>query len=202
MRCPGRRDAIMRTFMWTAGVPASDPETITRRGGQDMDAFERIPMDARWKLAAREVSALPLAYRRAIRDGADDQLYNEIERAVWQEQGREVGVIARAFGMPLGDAREVAEAFAAATGVLFGPEYQYEIRDSAPGEAVLTVRKCAMVVRAKEQGENPLVVCNACHAYANAAIPDLNRGYTPTYMSAICAGDGTCSIAVKPARQE
>ncbi len=167
-----------------------------------MDVFERIPVDARWKLAAREVSALPLAYRRAIRDGADDQLYNEVERAVWQEQGREVGVIARAFGMPLGDAREVAEAFAAATRVLFGPEYQYEISGSAPDEALLTVRKCAMAVRAKEQGENPLTACNACHAYSNAAIPDLNRDYAPKYLSAICAGDSTCSIAVKPARRE
>ncbi len=167
-----------------------------------MDVFERIPVDARWKLAAREVSALPLAYRRAIRDGADDQLYNEIERAVWREQGREAGVIARAFGMPLGNAREVAEAFAAATRVLFGPEYQYEVRESALGEAVLTVRKCAMATRAKEQGENPLAVCNACHAYSSAAIPDLNRDYASKYLNAICAGDSTCSIAVKPARRE
>ncbi|WP_292365437.1 MULTISPECIES: hypothetical protein [unclassified Methanoculleus] len=167
-----------------------------------MDVFERIPVDVRWKLAAREVSALPLAYRRAIRDGADDQLYNEIERAVWREQGREAGVIARAFGMPLGNAREVAEAFAAATGVLFGPEYRYEVKDSAPDEAILTVRKCAMTTRAKEQGENPLAVCNACHAYSKAAIPDLNRDYTLKYRSAICAGDGTCSIVVRPARRE
>ena len=28
-------------------------------------------------------------------DGADDQLYNEVERAVWQKLGREVTVIAR-----------------------------------------------------------------------------------------------------------
>jgi hypothetical protein len=167
----------------------------------DMDAFERIPVDVRWKLAAREVSALPLAYRRSIRDGADDQLYNEIERAVWREQGREAGVIARAFGMPLGNAREVAEAFAAATGVLFGPEYRYEVKESAPDEAVLTIRKCAMTARAKEQGENPLAVCNACHAYTKAAIPGLNRDYTLKYRSAICAGDGACSIVVKPARQ-
>ncbi|WP_292394603.1 hypothetical protein [Methanoculleus sp. UBA303] len=163
-----------------------------------MGAFERIPMDVRWKLAAREVSALPLAYRRAIRDGADDQLYNEVERAVWQELGREVGVIARAFGMPLGDAHEVAEAFAAATRVLFGPEYQYEIRDSAPDEADLTIRKCAMVERAKTEGENPLAACNVCHAFANAAIPDLNRNYAPKYRRSICAGDGACSVTVRP----
>ncbi|KAF5087079.1 hypothetical protein DSECCO2_50020 [anaerobic digester metagenome] len=166
-----------------------------------MDAFERIPVDVRWKLAVREVSALPLAYRRAIRDGADDQLYNEVERAVWQEQGREAGVIARAFGMPLGNAREVAEAFATATRVLFGPEYRYEVRDSAPGEAVLAVQGCAMIARAKELEENPLSVCNACHAYTNAAIPGLNRDYAPEYLSAICAGDHTCSIAVRPVRQ-
>ncbi|HOI13410.1 MAG TPA: hypothetical protein PLG75_06100 [Methanoculleus sp.] len=167
-----------------------------------MDAFERIPVDVRWKLAAREVSALPLAYRRAIRDGADNQLYNEIERAVWREQGRETGVIARAFGMPLGSAREVAEAFAAATGVLFGPEYRYEVRESGPKEAILTVRKCSMVARAKELGENPLTVCNACHAYTGAAIPGLNPDYASKYLSAVCAGDDACSIVVKPARQE
>ncbi|HOI57272.1 MULTISPECIES: hypothetical protein [unclassified Methanoculleus] len=67
-----------------------------------MDVFERIPVDVRWKLAAREFSGLPPAYRRAIRDGADDLLYNEIERAVWQVQSRNVGVIARAFWMPTG----------------------------------------------------------------------------------------------------
>ncbi|MDN7012621.1 hypothetical protein FGW20_06120 [Methanoculleus sp. FWC-SCC3] len=166
-----------------------------------MDAFERIPVDVRWKLAAREVSMLPLAYRRAIRDGADDQLYNEVERAVWQEQGREAGVVARAFRMPLGNAREVTEAFAAATRLLFGPEYRYEVNDSVPGEAVLTVSGCAMNARAKEQGENPLAACNACHAYTNAAISGLNPNYAPKYLSAICAGDKTCSIAVRPAGQ-
>ena len=163
-----------------------------------MDAFERIPVDARWKLAAREVSALPLAYRRAIRDGADDQLYNEVERVVWQELGREVGVIARAFGMPLGNAHEVAEAFAAATRVLFGPEYQYAIRDSGPDEVVLTIRKCAMVERARGEGENPLAACNVCHAFSNAAIPDLNRNYALKYQSSICAGDSTCSVMIGP----
>jgi len=71
--------------------------------------------------------------------------------------------------MPLGNAHEVAEAFAAATGVLFGPEYRYEIRDSAPDEVDLTIRKCAMVERAKEMGEDPLAVCNVCHAFSNAA---------------------------------
>jgi len=163
-----------------------------------MDAFERIPVDARWKLAAHELSALPLAYRRAIRDGADDQFYNEVERAVWQGLGREVGVIARAFGMPLGNAHEIAEAFAAATRVFFGPEYSYEIRDSAPDEAELTIRKCAMVERAREAGENPLASCNVCHAFANAAIPDLNRNYAPKYRGSICAGDSTCSVTIIP----
>ena len=167
-----------------------------------MDTFERIPVDVRWKLAAREVSTLPLAYRRAIRDGADDPLYNEVERAVWREQGRGAGVIARAFGMPLGNAREVAEAFAAATGVLFGPEYRYEVKESAPDEALLTVRKCAMVARAKEQGENPLAVCNACHGYTGAAIPGLNPDYALKYLSAICAGDDVCSIVVRPAQKK
>jgi hypothetical protein len=167
-----------------------------------MDAFERIPVDVRWKLAARELSGLPLAYRRAIRDGADDLFYNEVERLVWQAQGREVAVIARAFGMPTGDARGVAEAFAAATRALFGPEYQYEVRSSPMDEAVLTVRKCAMAARAGELGENPLAVCNACHAYANAAVPDLNPDYTLKYNSSICAGDPTCSITVRRARRE
>jgi predicted ArsR family transcriptional regulator len=167
-----------------------------------MDAFERIPVDVRWKLAARELSALPLAYRRAIRDGADDQLYNEVERVVWQELGKEVGVIARAFGMPVGNAHEVAEAFAAATRVLFGPDYQYEIRDSGPDEVDLTIRKCAMVERAEEAGENPLAACNVCHAFANAAIPDLNRNYVPKYRSSICAGESACSVAVRPASRK
>lgn len=170
--------------------------------GEWMDVFERIPMDVRWKLAAREISALPLAYRRAIRDGADDYLYNEVERAAWQEQGREVGVIARAFGMPTGNARGVAEAFAAATRVFFGPEYRYEIQESGSDEALLTVRGCAMVARADERGEDPLAVCNACHAYANAAIPALNPDYAPKYRSSICAGDRACSIAVRPAGRE
>lgn len=208
MRCPGRRGAPSAVPA-KPGEPSWGCKCIRLRsedrheeGKEDMDAFERIPVDVRWKLAAREVSALPLAYRRAIRDGADDQLYNEIEREVWRERGREAGVIARAFGMPLGNAREVAEAFAAATRVLFGPEYRYEVRESVPGEAVLTVRKCAMTARAKELGENPLAVCNACHAYAKAAIPGLNPDCTLKYLSAICAGDGTCSIVVRPARRE
>ncbi|NLZ30245.1 MAG: hypothetical protein GX885_05825 [Methanomicrobiales archaeon] len=167
-----------------------------------MDAFERIPVDVRWKLAAQGLSALPFTYRRAIRDGADDQLYNEVERDIWRELGRDVGVIARAFRMPLGDAHEVAEAFAVATKVLLGPEWRYEIRNSAPDEADLMVRRCALVDRAREMEEDPLAACNVCHAFANAAIPDLNPDYAPEYRSGICAGDNACSIIIKPVKRK
>lgn len=162
-----------------------------------MNQFERIPVDVRWKLAAQGFSALPFAYRRTIRDVAGDHLYNEVERVVWQGFGREAGVVARAFGMPLGNAREVAEAFAVSAKVFFGAEYRYEIRNSAPDEAELTIRGCAMVKRAKEMGEDPFAACNACHAFTKAAIPNLNPGYAPKYQSGICAGDSACSILVK-----
>ena len=85
-----------------------------------MDIFERIPVDLRWKLGSQSLSSMPFAYRRAIRDGADDQFYNEIERTVWQGVGRDAGIIARAFRMPVGNAHEVAEAFAATAKVSAG----------------------------------------------------------------------------------
>ena len=167
-----------------------------------MDTFERIPVDVRWKLAAQGFSALPFAYRRAIRDGADDHLYNEVERKIWQEMGREVGVVARAFGMPLGNAHEIAEAFAASTRVFLGSGWRYEIRNSAPDEAELIVRRCVLAEKAKEMGEDPITACNICHAFSNAAVPDLNQNYAPEYQSGICAGDNTCSIVIKPHRRE
>ncbi len=167
-----------------------------------MDTFERIPVDVRWKLAAQGFSALPFAYRRAIRDGADDHLYNEVERKIWQEMGREVGVVARAFGMPLGNAHEIAEAFAASTRVFLGSGWHYDIRNSAPDEAELIVRRCVLAEKAKEMGEDPITACNICHAFSNAAVPDLNQNYAPEYQSGICAGDNTCSIVIKPHRRE
>ena len=100
--------------------------------------------------------------------------------------------------MTLGDAHEVAGAFAAATKVLFGPEWRYEIRNSAPDEADLMVQRCALADRARGMGEDPLAACNVCHAFANAAISDLNPDYAPEYRSGICAGDSTCSIIIKP----
>jgi hypothetical protein len=38
-------------------------------------------------------------------------------------------------------------------------------------------------------------------AFANAAIPDLNRNYAPKYRGSICAGESTCSVTIIP-RQE
>jgi hypothetical protein len=128
-------------------------------------------------------------------------LYNEVERAVWQELGREVGVIARAFGMPLGTHTSCGGVCGGYKGVSSGLNTVTRSGTLRPDEAELTIRKCAMVERAREAGENPLAACNVCHAFANAAIPDLNRNYAPKYRGSICAGDSTCSVTIIP-RQE
>ncbi len=167
-----------------------------------MDYFERIPVDVRWKIAGRELSALPIAYRAAFRRAADDQLYNEIEREIWREQGREVNVIATAFRMPRRTAREVADAFMAGSRLLFGPEFIGDVRETAPDRAVLTMRSCPLVSRAMEMGEDPLVACNVCHAYANAAIAHLNDRYALRYTGGICTGDTACTMTIGPERPE
>jgi hypothetical protein len=167
-----------------------------------MDPFERIPVDVRWKLAARGFSRLPLVYRRVIGNAADDQFYNEVERAIWQEQGKEAGTIARAFMMPVRTAREVAKAFGATSKVFFGQEYRYEIAEVAPDEAVLTMRGCPIKMRAEEMGEDVLAACNVCHAYGNAAVASLNQDFVLRFHSGMCTGDKACVLSVMPGRPE
>ena len=162
-----------------------------------MDRFERIPVDARWKIASRQASAVPVAYHRAFMESYGDQYYNEIERRVWAAQGREANVIATAFRMPTGNASEVAEALTVASRMLFGPEMSGEISEVSPDRAILVMDECPLVNRAKEMEADPLAACNACHAFCHAAVESLNENFGIHYTQGMCAGNPLCEMIIQ-----
>lgn len=53
--------------------------------------------------------------------------YDEIERPIWTEGGKEVNKLATALGLPSGNAIEVNEAFGVIGTILFGREFRFEI---------------------------------------------------------------------------
>ncbi|MCC7565130.1 MAG: hypothetical protein KO206_02465 [Methanomicrobiaceae archaeon] len=158
--------------------------------------LERIPVDARWKIAGSRASALPIMYRKAFRQVTDELSYNEIERDIWRGLGREAGIITSAFRLPVEDAGDIAGALIAASQTLYGPEYAAEITEATPGRATLAVKECPLLNRANEMEADPKSVCNACHAYANAAVEGMNQHYGIHYAQGMCTGDASCILTI------
>jgi len=75
-----------------------------------MVSIEDIPAEKRWEIAAKSASAMPLIYDMHFRKVLGEK-YDEIERHIWTEGGKEVKTLVTALGLPSDNAIEINEAF-------------------------------------------------------------------------------------------
>ncbi len=160
-----------------------------------------IPAEVRWSLATRAASALPLAYAKVYRERHGSEL-GEISQGIWTEGGKAQGALARAFGMPLKGAGDVARAFSTLSTVMLGPELKGDV-EVAQGRdcARVVTTSCPYLSRAREMGEDPAVsICPDCRSYCTAAVGSLNPAYGITFEDRMCLGGETCQMRIEPER--
>ena len=162
-----------------------------------MVSIEDIPVEVRWEIAAKAASATPLAYDMVFREVLGDK-YDEIERPIYIEAGKEMKSLATALGLPTGNARDLGDAQRVLTTILYGPEFELGKAEGTGDRAVGMVTGCAVLNQALEMGLDSKVVClEACQTICKSTIENLNPKYTQRFTSNMCAGDPYCEMVTE-----
>jgi hypothetical protein len=170
-----------------------------------MVSIDRVPAENRWRLATAGAMDLAMAYSAAVRSTVGEafgEALDEMELGFWEKAGLEQLSIARAFGFPLRDAREVAEAFATISVLFQGPQLGVAgILDAGEDTAVLRLESCPALARARKFRMDAKRLCMGCGAYSRAAVEALNPAYTLSHEKSMCLGDPLCEMAISSARR-
>jgi predicted ArsR family transcriptional regulator len=164
---------------------------------EKMVSIEDIPAEQRWEIAARAASAIPFAYDIAFREAIGEK-YDEIERPIYIEAGKEFRNLASALGLPTGNAREISETFEVIGTILNGPEFKAETTEEGDDRTVGKTTQCPILNRAVEMGLDPQIVAlTACQTYHKSAIENLNPGFTHHFNKTMCSGDPYCESVIE-----
>lgn len=162
-----------------------------------MISIEDIPAEKRWEIAAKSASAMPLIYDMHFRRVLGEK-YDEIERSIWTEGGKEVNKLATALGLPSGNAIEVNEAFGVIGTILYGPEFRFDIVEETKDRVVGKVIECPILNRAREMGLDPeTVALKACMTFDKSAVENLNPEYTHRLNANMCSGSRYCEMVIE-----
>jgi hypothetical protein len=162
-----------------------------------MVSIEDIPAEQRWEIAARAASAVPFAYDIAFREAIGEK-YDEIERPIYIEAGKEFRNLASVLGLPTGNASEINQTFGIIGTILYGPEFKTETMEEGDDRTVGKVNQCPMLNRAVEMGLNPQIVAlTACQTFSKSAIENLNPGFTQQVNKRMCNGDPYCEMVIE-----
>ena len=162
-----------------------------------MVSIEDIPVEQRWEIAARAASAIPFAYDIAFREAIGEK-YDEIERPIYVEAGKEIKNLASALGLPTGNAREIDETFGIIATILNGPEFKGEATEEGDDRTVGKVTQCPTLNRAVEMGLDPQIVAlTACKTYCKSVVENLNPAFTQQFNKRMCSGDPYCEMVIE-----
>ncbi|MFZ3060004.1 MAG: L-2-amino-thiazoline-4-carboxylic acid hydrolase [Candidatus Methanoperedens sp.] len=163
-----------------------------------MVSIEDIPAEKRWEIAAKSASAMPFIYDMHLRKVLGEK-YDDIERQIWNEIGKESKNFAKAFGLPSSNAKELSAIFRIEGATLYGPEFRFEMVEETEDRAVGKVVECPMLNRAREMGLDPeIVALKACMTFDKSAVETLNPFYTHKLNANMCSGANYCEMVIEP----
>ncbi len=162
-----------------------------------MVSIEDIPAEKRWEIAARSASAMPLMYDMHFRKIVGEK-YDEIEKLIWIEGGKEVKNLVTALGLHSDNAIEINETFGIIGTILFGPEFKFDIIEETKNRVVGKVIECPILNRAREMGLDPeTVALKACMTFDKSAVENLNPKYTHRLNANMCIGSRYCEMIIE-----
>lgn len=154
-----------------------------------------IPDESKWKVAGRLASAIPVMYDFAFRKTVGDQ-YDDIERDIWIEIGKEVKIVADSFRLPAKTPREIAATLQTVATIFFGPDWVRNPGDSGEATAVLLTKRCPFHMKEEDLRRRPDLHFQKCLAFSTMAVENLNRDYTVRFVRSMCIGDKHCEMKI------
>ncbi|NYT05245.1 MAG: hypothetical protein GKC04_02565 [Methanomicrobiales archaeon] len=160
-----------------------------------MKEVEIIPVEIRWRLAARALSSLPLAYNWAYRDRVG-AAYPHLEKAIFSEAAKDALAVSMAYYAPVDEATDIARIFGVVSSVIFGPGFEGSITTLPEMGARVCVFGCPLLEVARDLGFELERAYDACDAYTRAVMDFFNSSHCIIREKAMCHGDPRCEFAI------
>jgi hypothetical protein len=152
---------------------------------------------AKWEIAAGIAALLPLLYDAVFRD-AVGTAYDSLEQEVWVQLAKEAGGVARTYRLPAGTPAEIAATYGEVTSIFFGPRHGTEIIDLSADAAVIILKRCPFMERAREIFPDCEALFRKCLAYSVITVEQLNPRYSLRFIRSGCMGDRNCELKIAP----
>jgi hypothetical protein len=157
--------------------------------------LDSIPDRMKWQIASKLASTLPLFYDIAFRQEIGER-YDEIERDVWIEIGRQARDLAVSYQLPVGNAEQIADALQVVSTVFFGPEFRVEKLVVNRERTTVMKTRCPFLLRELEICQPTDLFFQKCMAFSISAVEAMNPEYTLRFVRSMCAGDKTCEAKI------
>ena len=165
-----------------------------------MISIEDIPAETRWEIAAKSASAIPLFYDRYFRKVLGEK-YDDIERSLWIESGKEIKNLAAALDLPTDNASDIFESLGIIGTILYGPEMKFDPVVQSENKSVGRMNGCSVLNRAREMGLDPKIsVLRACRVLLKTEVEALNPAFTQRFNKNMCNGDDYCENVIERKR--
>lgn len=91
---------------------------------------------------------------------------------------------------------EIDDVFGVVSSIIFGPNFDWDISNSAEDKLVMKITGCPLLNEAKGKGRDPGELSKACQVYCRSAVENLNPKYTQRYAKRMCTGHDYCENVI------
>jgi hypothetical protein len=154
-----------------------------------------IPDKTKWQIASRLASRLPVMYDFVFREQIGKN-YDDMERDIWIEVGKQAREVADAFRFPLKTAPQIADAHRIIATIFFSTDYTMEHLKIAEDRSVLRVTRCPFIYREMEIRGQTEPLFSRCLTFSITSVESLNPEYTLRFVRSMCMGDKSCEMKV------
>ncbi len=91
---------------------------------------------------------------------------------------------------------EIDEVFGVVSRIVFGPNFDWEISDSAEDKLVMKITGCPLLQDVNGKRRDPERLSRACQDYCKSAVENLNPRCTARYTKRMCSGDDYCENVI------
>lgn len=161
------------------------------------EKIELVPENTRWEMATKGLTGAYIAISGALERAVGREKFEEFNGSLWFEAGKGAKSFAEGIGLATGTAGDVEEATHLLAQASMGPEFVFEIVESAADRCVGRTTECPWHKRWKEQGLE-MDTCGVGHQrWGDGAVESLNPDFTFKLTKNMLRGDAYCEWVVE-----
>lgn len=161
------------------------------------EPIEKIPAEVRWQITSKGLSGAVMALGNALKEAVSEGKYHEVVQVLWYQAGKSMKDFIDAFGLPVGDARQIEEATRLASIVSMGPEFEYEVIEAGQDRCVARISKCPWNERRNEQGIG-FDICTQGHgSWGEGLVESANPDFTYRVSESMPRGAPYCEVIIE-----